>query len=400
MGVLAAYFVGIHCLMAVVPAYFIPILPLLVVSSAAWAARVLTEGRPEAEPWAGRLAATLMGVVFVPCLAFSGYGVRRMQVYSREGSRDPSVAEANLLRESAVFPEDGWLLVESAKVRLRAGDRRAAVEALSKAVRLRPADRRARSLLGWALMLEGEPGLLLALEPEDRPVPPEIEVLKALVLIERGETSRARGMWEAARARWMQDSGLWREGTPEESQAARRLLAAQEASFPGFAVSVAFRYRSPRQREGAASALDRLARGDAAIAAAVVEKGLEEGDARLVRSRLSRLGRLTPEGRASLHRLALALQSRTGDYRLALAVLERLAREGDPSAPLLTDKGVALFQLGRRKEAEREMREALRLAPGFLPAAVSLEAILKAPRSPRAGSGPGPAPPAPASPGG
>jgi len=217
MGVLAAYFVGIHCLMAVVPAYFIPILPLLVVSSAAWAARVLTEGRPEAEPWAGRLAATLMGVVFVPCLAFSGYGVRRMQVYSREGSRDPSVAEANLLRESAVFPEDGWLLVESAKVRLRAGDRRAAVEALSKAVRLRPADRRARSLLGWALMLEGEPGLLLALEPEDRPVPPEIEVLKALVLIERGETSRARGMWEAARARWMQDSGLWREGMPEES---------------------------------------------------------------------------------------------------------------------------------------------------------------------------------------
>jgi tetratricopeptide (TPR) repeat protein len=74
------------------------------------------------------------------------------------------------------------------------------------------------------------------------------------------------------------------------------------------------------------------------------------------------------------HRLALVYQA-LGQYRKAVAILERLTQERPADAAYLSDKGLNEHYAGLHEAAIRDLKEAIRLEPGSLSAYLSLGAV-------------------------
>lgn len=95
---------------------------------------------------------------------------------------------------------------------------------------------------------------------------------------------------------------------------------------------------------------------------------------------LAGLGRARMLARDPARRRRIALMDQElGDYDDALDILTRLTRETPTDASLWKDAGICQYRAGKSAQAQRSLREALRLDPGLLEASQSLKAILAAP---------------------
>lgn len=147
LALLAAYIVGIHCLMPVQANYFAPAWPLLAVLAAGLAAGRTRPSSARAKTLASRAALAL----FVPAALLHAATAGLALAYPSR-ARDPRAFD----REIARRPDDAWLRSERGMRALRDGRPAEAVPDLARALALGPSrDREAD--LSWALLARGGP---------------------------------------------------------------------------------------------------------------------------------------------------------------------------------------------------------------------------------------------------
>jgi len=333
----AAYFLGIHSLMTVIPIYFIPLLPALVAAAAAGAGRLLRKPDLDENSPGYRGGVAVIKTVFAAALALSLFTAGLLARYARAGSLERLSDPANLDREIERHPRDPWLRAERAKGEM-ASDRAAAERDLTAALDARPGDPALTGLLAWTKLLRGDPAPLLALDSlHGAGDVNEFDTLKVVARLAAGDRAGALAQYDAAGVHDARSARVWREESLQESMAVLRLRTAHYAKFDGVLAEIATRHRSPAE--------------SAAVLASLVS--------------------LKPRSRALRRALALSLHESKEDAR-ALSILEKLTREDPGDAPAWKDRGVCEFALGRVAAARRDLARALALEPGLLSASLSL----------------------------
>lgn len=197
VGLLAGYYLLIHCFMAIEPRYFDPLWPLLAVL----AAFCLIRPGNLPEPGKGGASETfslyfLRGAVGFG-LILSLFTVYTIGVYAYDQTRAGSAIAERLNAAIGRYPDCSWLLSERGLRRLEGGDLQGAIEDMSKAAALRP-DKLRSARLAWAKALAGAPATMLEWElmPDSvfyhREINFDALILKAHISLRLGKTREAR----------------------------------------------------------------------------------------------------------------------------------------------------------------------------------------------------------------
>ncbi|MBI5247052.1 MAG: tetratricopeptide repeat protein [Elusimicrobia bacterium] len=203
LGAACAYFLLLHCSIAVLENYFVPLWPLL-----ACLAAMLGCPRGAWAPPAARPAALARGwlLICVGALVLAGLEAQshvvRYAVLARERAPD---SERSLDEALARDPGDGWLNYQDGWRRLRSGDAAGAEAAWSRAVAVSPANLHWALHHAWAAALTGRPESLLSWNAEAPPWSSEgqradPDLLKAHALLRAGRAREARERLAAAYA--------------------------------------------------------------------------------------------------------------------------------------------------------------------------------------------------------
>lgn len=368
LGLMAGYFVLIHCTMAVDLRYLSPVWAIL----ALLAAR-LTElpGRTPASRACSRLGSggLLAGLAAVLCLAvFTSAKV--LAVASVSGA---SAGELGA-RLAGDLSKDAWVHASLASDRLLDGDPVAAGQALEKAASLRP-DRQDYSLrLAWARGLADGKGF-----PLDWQLPATVVDyrLKMAFHLYRGHAmllrkDREAGLGELSEARRIFEATVWVHGAPAEREdLLEEMLVGRDRRFGGAAME-AMAGLKPRPRYDFCRELAKAAPSVLPRCLAIIPE-LAQSEPRFAAEALARADApsLAP---AERHRLAL-LRQRLGDYKGAVSILRELSRKEPGEGVYFSDLGVNEFLAGSPAEAVSHLEKAIELCPDRLAAYASLGAI-------------------------
>ena len=203
LGLLAGYFLAVHCLMSVEDAYFEPLEPLFAVLAGALVFGFREKDPPPADSAGYRLSALavngLLSLVLALCL-YASWVVGAFALL-----KGPGDAVRDLDRAVAENPRDSWLLLKRGRARLARGEVAGAVEDLRGAADVEPNDPAVGLQLAWAQALAGDPAPLLGWSPppregNDDPLQIRIdaEIFKACALIRAGQAERAQTHVKAA----------------------------------------------------------------------------------------------------------------------------------------------------------------------------------------------------------
>lgn len=376
LGGLVFYFILIHCAMSIEDNYFEPLWPLL-----ACLAALPVSLLPEPAP---KLGAALARLVLVASLGLSALMSARLfalmgryaWVAARHGASSDEALDRALGREG----DAPWLALADATRRLSLGDAPGAVTVLEHAPALEGLPRR-ELLLAWARARAGriEPLLALRLPPREKPAPygdaqaEALALYQALALEERGRREEALAKLREAGREWAAWQGFLNPGREAAADAlAPRLAAAAPARFLT---------RVDQILEGQGEAvlerayeLSGRALGGAAPWRALFEKRLARGDLKGAQDALRELEK-HGEGREQAREAAFAWE-RLGSPGKAAEAFARVLKTHGEDARTWSDRGVALYRAGRKKEAEKALRRALALDPALDAAQRSLEVVV------------------------
>lgn len=237
LGFMAAYFIGIHCLMTVEERYFWPAWPLLALlaaslPAAAWAAR-----RPADDSLELRFSSAFLkgALAFVLALCLNAHWT--VLSFARLARTGGGTEEEALTAALEASPGDAWLLEERGGGRLRRGELSGAAADYARLAALEPLNHGASLRLAWIEALRGKPGGLLAWSR--RPVPGrddsqlhiDKDVFKALAYLRMGRKREA-----LERLREAHDLFLVRDAVVRgpHGERERRVLGALRANATGF----------------------------------------------------------------------------------------------------------------------------------------------------------------------
>jgi tetratricopeptide (TPR) repeat protein len=196
LAFLCGYYLLIHCALAVLPDYMVPLWPLL---AALGAMLVFPRGAKAYSP-SPRLAAAarawLLFILAISCLAGAEADARAVRYAWLFTQRAPGLDRA-LADALESDPDDAWLLYRRGWRRLKAGERSAAVADWTRAVELRPDNALWSLHRDWARLLAGDPKPLLAWTGPLSPLAREAEkvdpdLLKAYAFSREGRPRLAR----------------------------------------------------------------------------------------------------------------------------------------------------------------------------------------------------------------
>lgn len=237
LGLLAGYFLAIHCLMSVEENYFWPLWPLAAVLAASLAACLWTREEPGPASFDYRFAVLVTKSALAAALAAAvgvGATVGSYAAWLRRG-RAP--AEADLSRELARHPNDVWLLLERGRDRLSRGQAVGAAEDFASAARQEPLVASHRLKEAGARLTLGQPRMILRLQAPKGTTQKELmlrydgDILKACAHIMLGRTKEAEALLKTASEVYMARNALvnGRQGVLE-----RDVLAKLRTSDTGF----------------------------------------------------------------------------------------------------------------------------------------------------------------------
>lgn len=369
----AAYFAGMHCLMSVQSNYFDPLWPLLGVL----AAGLVVEGLRRAGAAAGARWRASEAALLLLLLGAGGAAARTLSAvgaYVSATGRRPPASQRAWDEALARSPDDGWLLFESGRRALRAGDAAGAVARLSRALSLAPRRAERELWLDWALYRSGKPRPILEWRTPSEADPAmgaAADALQAVAFLKAGRREKARralGAALAARDDFLEMRTAGRPAPPPEVAARLRrsstMLLIEGGDLPPL---------SPEERLSLARELAALSPDWAELS--LQRAALAVGLGRRAEAREA----LTSAEAGALNReqwlSAALLRQQLGDFQKALGIFARLLAE-KPEPALLADKGLCESLAGRPAEAESDLREALRLEPGAASASLTLGAVL------------------------
>ena len=209
LGLLACYFIGIHCFMSIQESYFLPLWPLAAILAGALADRCLPRPKIPIAARSYRFSRNFAGACLAAVLALCLVAESIVNSYARGVGSDPRTPESVLDAEIRLHPRDAWLLFERGRRRLKRGEVPAAAADLSNSLALEPnAD--AELKLAWAKMLLGQPRRLFDRAPSDDADDINALLLKAHGYSRMGQAEQARRELRAAID--AEISGTWARG--------------------------------------------------------------------------------------------------------------------------------------------------------------------------------------------
>ncbi|MBI5247060.1 MAG: hypothetical protein HY923_07750 [Elusimicrobia bacterium] len=364
LALLAAYFLALHCLLAVEERYFWPAYPMLALLAAGLPARLAGAGAPAAAAPESRLSSAILAGTLAFVLALCAHAEWKVLSFAAGARRGTGRAEEQLNAALRRHPDDAWLLGERGRERLSRGDSAGGAEDLARAAALEPESPSARLRAARAEALAGRTGSLLAWAQAARPAPAnlparaELEIMQAHALIRLGRRAQALERLGSAR-RALQDQDFVLRGAQDPRQALLEKdsldkLASSDAEF--VAMCGGLQGPAPEaQRRMHAELLTELlpASGEAWLARAEAE--LRAGDRASARRSTARAEAAAPAKESGL-RLA-ALYRGLGDAPRAAALLQALTlRRPEDLEPWLAraaleraggDRAAALASLAR-----------------------------------------------------
>lgn len=236
LGLLAGYFLAIHCLMSVEDAYFEPLEPLFAVLAGALVFGFREKDPPPEGSIGYRLSAFAVNGLLGLVLALSLYAAWIVGAFAL--LKGPGDAARDLDRAVSANPTDSWLLLKRGRARLARGEVAGAVEDLRGAAAVEPGDPAVGLQLAWAQALAGDPAPLLGWSPppregNDDPLQIRIdaEILKACALIRAGRADQARTHVSEALRLHSERNILVRGNHGEREREALEKLRSSETGF-------------------------------------------------------------------------------------------------------------------------------------------------------------------------
>ncbi len=369
LGVLSAYFLGVHCLMSVEPRYFLPLWPLLAVQAAALLAgfRAKAPLAPNAPEY--RLAALAAGGVLALVLLLGLYANWIVASYATlvRSGRQPD--DADFSRALDANPGDVWLLRERGLERLARGDVRAAVLDLGAASALEPGDSRVRLQLAWARALLGDPAPLLSWRPEHgelnvndgAQLEIDAAVLRACAYIHLGQAAKAAAPLKAAFKLFKERDIVVRGPQGEHEVEVLKRLRTSDAGF-SLNCSLLQGERPPVEKAALNEALSKLFPASSQVWIERAELAERAGRREEALAALAKAGGFKPNDDEQL-RLA-ELHGKLGSTARAFAALDGLIRRRPRDVRFRLERAELAASAGAREEALASALEAERLDPG------------------------------------
>lgn len=348
IGIFSAYFILIHCSMAVTDYYFAPLWPVLVAALAAMPPRLnsLSPGKRGAPGY--RLSEFLMGAGVALAMVFGAISIYAIDGYIRRLRVRPPDSRMALADALARYPDDASLLYRRGKSRSAQGDLAGAAEDLSRACALRPEMLESSLELAWVFMRRGNPHPLLRGMPRhDHNI--SALVYKALGYLHLGRKREARERLIDARQIWLRDQGLF-SGPDGEKTAQERSI---EAALGRGGDAKFLRIVGTLLRHIPDDALRLI--------------GLLQPSAN---GRSPALQALDYEGYL-LHKISFLAQQ-DEDYPEELRILTQLTEFFPQEARFFKDRGICEYRSGLLKEAVESLTRAIMLDPKLLEARLSL----------------------------
>ena len=218
---LAAYFVGVHCLIGVQRNYLTPLWPLCAVLVSSLVTQLIGSGQ---EKPAASASIAFTGACLAPILGMGMFALFLSCTYPER------VAKGNAALEAAIakYPADPWLLSERGRAHLEEGRPQLAVKDLAKASTLFP--RKDMELtFAWALMVQGGPAKnMIQRVWLDGTTFETLEnvrgrLLKMLSFLQQGRLSEARQTLGAAQRLWWLEFYAKSEVATSQSQPVRAI---------------------------------------------------------------------------------------------------------------------------------------------------------------------------------
>ncbi|MBI5884051.1 MAG: tetratricopeptide repeat protein [Elusimicrobia bacterium] len=379
-GLLAAYFVLLHCAMAVDLRYLTPVWPLLAVLAACLAELPWRTSITPGRAGSGNRPAVLSGLSVLLAGLFLVLGLAAYtsaKVWAMAEAPALPWSEEAWAKALAARPRSAWLLAERAGQKLKQGDAESAVPDLEEAGSLRP-DRVDYALdLAWARGLRSKGGF-----PLDWSLPSTVVDyrVKMAFHLYRGHAFSLQGRREAAqdeiaRAKRIFTATVWVHGSEnapaERERILQEILVSRDQRF-GEAAMEAVAGLGTREALAFCREVARVAPSAEQRCLGIIEAAADHDPAFAASSaKKSDSAALAPAVR---HRLAL-LRQRLGDYRGAVAILKDLVRREPFQGLYFSDLGVNEFLAGSQADAVSHLRKAIELSPDRLAPYASLGAV-------------------------
>ncbi|MBI5240724.1 MAG: hypothetical protein HY926_09645, partial [Elusimicrobia bacterium] len=357
LGLLAAYYVGLHCTMTVQEKYFFPIWPVVCVLAAGLCD--LRRGDAGEDLSRERLPRLLGAVVIIPLALLQGYALACVLAYPGRLGSAPGPDQAVPACPSC---PSAW--TQRGMERLRQGRTAEAAADLGRAFALDPGGPQA-SRLAWALLVKGVPlKIILGLDAlSEGGIADDVPLLEAFHLLQDGRLREAGGKFAAA---WVFDRDRATMSRPAagEDQALQEQALAADHTLEGRASEVIAYWPLP-QRLGVLKGLRKLAleQPDFFIRRERLAGLFADWSAEAERSGLRGAEPQIPRWIESLRTAAASLESdaasaeRTarrywelGEYDRLAGFLDRRGRQGLAAGPWLVSAREAR-KAGRREPA-------------------------------------------------
>ncbi len=374
VGLLAAYYLAIHCLFTVETRYFWPLWPLLAALAASLIGTLKPKARLDPAAPEHRLAcgATIacVAVVFLAVLltelTIAGYAFA-----ARGGGEVP---EAALTRALTRYPEDPWLLTERGTSRLERGAPEGAADDFARAARAEPGEPASLLKLAAARARAGRPFMILHWSDADRDsgLAYDAAILKALALIQLGRAKEAEKLLRAALAAYQERNSVVRGAQGELGRGIQEKLRGSDAGFVARCLQLQGG-RPERERRELARLLAALLPQSGRVLIAEAESAVKSGRRTEALALLSEAEARSPNPEEK--RRVAALYRELREFTRAGKALDSLPE----SAALWIDRGETAAGQGDRDEALRDLAraEALPLSAGERRRVVSLYGSLK-----------------------
>lgn len=403
MALFAAYFIFIHCTMALDFGHF---QPLWIVLAAVAAAGFLPARGPAARlpggkvsPYSARhwalprpVPGVLLYAVVGASLACAGAASLALISYAALKTQGGGDGRDGLEASLAAHPEDAWLAFQLGRARLAEGKPAEAERVLRGALALRPQWLRARLELAWALALQGRTESLVKGRYSRYPSPDAHNdsygarepVYRAAIFLRMHRRDLARREILKALDRWRRMQSF-----PDSriDQALEEKL--RRDSSGRFALELdSLLGDFPRDRAGLLKELIALAPDSALPLIRHASLLIDEGDSFGALRSLDRAAELIAGPRQQahaasqkrrLHEIALLYQRQRSHAR-ALSILDRLVESDPLDAAYRGDRGISRYHAGSVESAIEDFETAISLAPARFESYMSLAFVYTAQR--------------------